>query len=37
MAGIRSCGWTPRGRFLCLHLSGGTTELLSVEPEGDAI
>lgn len=35
MAGIRSCGWTPRGRFLCLHLSGGTTELLSVTPEAD--
>jgi len=32
MAGIRSCGWTPQGRFLCLHLSGGTTELLSVDP-----
>jgi N6-L-threonylcarbamoyladenine synthase len=35
MAGIRSCGWTPQGRFLCLHLSGGTTELLSVTPTGD--
>lgn len=31
MAGIRSCGWTPQGRFLCLHLSGGTTELLVAE------
>jgi N6-L-threonylcarbamoyladenine synthase len=31
MAGIRSCGWTPQGRFLCLHLSGGTTELLAAE------
>ena len=32
MAGIRSCGWTSQGRFLCLHLSGGTTELVSVTP-----
>lgn len=35
MAGFRSCGWTPQGRFLCLHLSGGTTELLSVTPRED--
>lgn len=35
MAGIRSCGWTPQGRFLCLHLSGGTTELLAVRPRED--
>lgn len=32
MAGLRSCMWTPEGPFLCLHLSGGTTELLEVAP-----
>lgn len=30
-AGLWSTGWKPRERFLALHLSGGTTEVLAVE------
>lgn len=32
-AGLWSCGYSPKDRFLALHLSGGTTELLAVKPD----
>lgn len=32
MAGLWSAGFQPRGAFLAMHLSGGTTDLLRVEP-----
>lgn len=32
MAGLWSAGFQPTGAFLAMHLSGGTTDLLRVEP-----
>lgn len=32
MAGLWSAGYEPTGPFLAMHLSGGTTDLLMVEP-----
>ena len=32
MAGLWSAGFVPQGPFLAMHLSGGTTDLLLIEP-----